>query len=308
MSEASAWEQWRSANNRNWDARVPMHRMKESRYEQEAALVKAGQPSLQPTELAELEGIIGPRTCVLHLQCHIGTDTLSLKHLGAAKVVGLDFSLPALEAAAQLAKDAGIDESAVKWVHSDVYDAVAALDGEQFDLVYCSVGSLCWLHDVARWAGVVGKCLKPGGHFYIRDGHPMAMTLATDEETPGYLDRPRDAHGARELLMAFPYFETQEPMTFVSEESYAGDGHIDDPAARTTHEWNHPIGSIVTSLIQSGLALKFLHEHRDIDFQFQDHMTQKSCFHGRFGGWQLPPHLRDRCPLMYSLLAQKPTE
>ena len=221
--------------------------------------------------------------------------------------MGLDFSGPALEAAAKLAADAGLaDPELARWVQSDVYDAVAALDGEQFDLVFCSVGTLCWLPDVARWAAVVGQCVKPGGHFYIRDVHPMAGALASDEDTPGFMERPRDRHGARDLLLANPYFETRDPLTYVDEWSYAGDGRIEDPAAQTTHEWNHPLGSIITALIQQGgLQLQFCHEHKDIDFQFMDHMTQKEEHHGRFGGWQLPSHLRDRCPLMYSLLARK---
>jgi SAM-dependent methyltransferase len=301
------WEQFRAVNQRNWNARVALHVAKTSRYAHDVAMAKAGKPALQPTEVKELAGIVTADSTVLHLQCHIGTDTLSLKHFGARKVVGLDFSAPALAAAQQLARDAGVPDEDARWVESDVYDAAAALGGEQFDVVYVSVGSLCWLPDIDLWAAVVGACLKPGGHFYIRDMHPMASTLASDEACPGYMERPRDAHGARELLMVYPYFQTRHPTTFESETSYADNARLGDPGAHVTHEWNHPLGAVITALIvRGGLQLEFCHEHRDIDWQFQDHMQQREEHHGRFGGWELPPHLADRVPLMYSLRARKP--
>ena len=56
---------------------------------------------------------------VVHLQCHIGTDTLSLARLGA-RITGLDFSAPALDVARRLAADAG---AAIDYVESEVYDA-----------------------------------------------------------------------------------------------------------------------------------------------------------------------------------------
>ncbi|MGH3810570.1 MAG: SAM-dependent methyltransferase, partial [Pseudonocardiaceae bacterium] len=42
----------------------------------------------------------------VHLQCHIGTDTLSLTRLGA-RMTGLDFSSAALAHARRLAERAG---------------------------------------------------------------------------------------------------------------------------------------------------------------------------------------------------------
>jgi SAM-dependent methyltransferase len=248
---------------------------------------------------------------VLHLQCHVGTDTVSLKHLGASRVVGLDFSSTALDLAAQLAADAGVAPEAARWVHADVYDAVAALGGEQFDLVYVSVGSLCWLPDVRRWAEVVGQLVKSGGRFYIRDTHPMCMTLASDDctHTPGFLARPRDKHGARDLLVSLPYFERVQPTSYFDTHSYDGDGVLPEEAG-ATHEWSHPLGAIITALVHDGgLQVEFVHEHKTIDWQFMDHMVRDSasCYEALgFGGWRLPPHLEDRCPLMFSLRALKP--
>lgn len=302
------WETWRSDNARNWDARARLHRSETTKYHTERKTVISGGVTLQPHEVSELEKVVGPTTSVLHLQCHVGTDTLSLLHMGAKSVVGLDFSKEATLAAAQLAADAKLSNRA-RWVVSDVYDAPAALKGETFDLVYVSIGSLCWLPDIKKWASIVGACLKPGGHLYVRDTHPMAGALASDDETPGFMQRPKDQLGARDMLLAFPYYERKTPLTFADEWSYDGDGKLPSGSCKS-HEWNHPLGSIITAIIQQGsLSLKYCLEHQVIDWRFQDHMVRDEEFEGRgYGGWRLPAHIRDRCPLTFSILAQRPKE
>jgi hypothetical protein len=84
----------------------------------------------------------------VHLQCHTGTDTVSL----GAEMTGLDFSPAALEQARALAGTARAD---VGFVEADLYDAVDALGPGRFDLVYTGIGALCWLPDIDRWATMV---------------------------------------------------------------------------------------------------------------------------------------------------------
>ena len=147
--------------------------------------------------LGDVTGLTG-----IHLQCHIGTDTLSLARLGA-RMTGLDLSPVSLAQARRLATDAGAD---VEYVEADTYSAPAALDGRTFDLVYTGVGALCWLPDIDRWAGVVDDLLEPGGRLFVREGHPM-MWAVDETRTDG-------------LTLGYAYFETPEP--FDLEE----DGHL----------------------------------------------------------------------------------
>jgi hypothetical protein len=85
---------------------------------------------------------------LVHLQCHIGLDTLSWARRGAL-VSGLDFSAPAIEAASSLAAELGL---AARFVVADVYDAVAAFGGQRFDVVYTGIGALVWLRTFSeRW-------------------------------------------------------------------------------------------------------------------------------------------------------------
>ena len=87
---------------------------------------------------------------MVHLQCHIGSDTLSLARLGG-RMTGVDFSPSALAVARELAAAAGVD---IRYVESELY-AVPDVLGADFDLVYTGVGALNWLPDIAGWARVV---------------------------------------------------------------------------------------------------------------------------------------------------------
>ncbi len=110
-------------------------------------LSKRGQERLQPFEIDEVGDVTGKE--LLHLQCHFGIDTLSWARRGA-RVTGLDFSAPAVEAARGLASDMGLEAT---FVHSDVYEAVSATGGLTFDIVYTGRGAILWLPDIGRWAG-----------------------------------------------------------------------------------------------------------------------------------------------------------
>ena len=146
-------DEWREVNRANWDERVPIHVSGEF---YDVASFKGGQERLQPFEIDEVGDVRGKK--LLHLQCHFGIDTLSWARRGA-RVTGLDFSAPAVEAARGLAKEMGLEAT---FVHSDVYDAGGATGGRTFDIVYTGRGAIIWLPDIGRWAEVVMDLLKPG--------------------------------------------------------------------------------------------------------------------------------------------------
>lgn len=143
---------WQALNRANWDDRVPIHL--ESQY-YDLASFRTGRNSLRPFEVAEAGPVTGRR--LVHLQCHIGLDTLSWARHGAL-VSGLDFSEPALEAARSLAADLAIPAS---FVTADLYDAAAAFGGQRFDIVYTGIGALVWLPDLPRWAPGPDDLLAP---------------------------------------------------------------------------------------------------------------------------------------------------
>ena len=217
---------------------------------------------------------------VVHVQCHIGTDTLSLARLGG-EVTGVDFSPSALQVARDLADRAG---PPVRYIEAAVDDLPTALP-ETFDLVYTGVGALNWLPSVARWAQIVAGLLAPGGRLYLREGHPMLDTLEDDRDD-------------ELLVVSFPYFETDEPSEWVDETTYTGDDTR--VTAPVTHEWAHGIGETVQAVLDAGLTLTRLEEHTELEWQFLDWMVQNADRR-----WVLP-HGRERLPMMFTLEAVKP--
>jgi SAM-dependent methyltransferase len=263
---------WLGLNRANWDDRVPVH-LASDLYD--LAGFRAGRDSLSPFELADAGDVTGKR--LLHLQCHIGLDTLSWARHGAL-ATGLDFSAPAIEAARSLAGELGIPAS---FVVSDVYDAVAALEGQRFDIVYVSIGSLVWLPDVPRWAHTAAALLAPGGFLYLVDGHPFA----------GILDR---ATGA---MVTDDYFDGA-PQVIDWPWSYTGKS---SPLAHQRNvQFQHTVGEIVTAIAGAGLRIEFLHEHDFDVFQRFDSLQPQGD-----GSYRLPPG-RPRIPMLLSLRASRP--
>ena len=216
---------------------------------------------------------------MLHLQCHFGLDTLSWAREGAV-VTGVDFSEAAIAQARALAAECGID---ARFVVSDVYAAPEKLDA-RFDIVFTGYGALIWLPDMTRWARVVSHFLKPGGTFYIAEFHPFESVF--DDEP-----------GVEDLRVRYPYFPQGAPVRFESEFSYAG------PSVqlehRTTYEWPHGIGEVVTALIDAGLRIEFLHE-----FPFTPWSGLP--FVEPIGRRMVRLAKHDGCvPMMYSLRARK---
>ena len=149
-----------TVNRANWDERAPAHAASADYGFARFAADPAHLSDVVRFDLPLLGDVAGQRA--VHLQCHIGTDTVSLSRLGA-RMTGLDFSGESLKQARRLATLAGAE---IDYVQSDVYAARDVLDGE-FDLVFTGIGALGWLPDIKRWARTVASLLAPGGRLFI---------------------------------------------------------------------------------------------------------------------------------------------
>jgi SAM-dependent methyltransferase len=279
-------EDWRALNHANWESRVPVHTAPDG-YDLAAFDDPGHLSDVVRYDLPRLGRLDSLK--VVHLQCHIGTDTVSLARLGAASVTGLDFSGSALQAAGHLAERARAN---CNFVEADLYDAVAAL-GARFDLVYTGIGALCWLPHIRPWAEVVAALLEPGGRLFMREGHPVLWSMC--EPRPDGL-----------LVIDYPYFEA-EGVIFEEDTSYAGTATLAEPRAMS---FNHGLGEIFTALSDAGLRVTHLEEHREVpwnplDFDGESKVMRESPdFPGEFilarGG--------DRMALTYTLQAVKPPD
>ncbi len=273
-------EDYRDVNRANWDDRVAAHAASPdyavSRFTDDPSFVSEV-VSFDRPRLGDIAGLDA-----VHLQCHIGTDTVSLARLGA-KMTGLDFSAPALEQGRRLAQAVGVD---VDFVESDLYGAPDALGRERFDLVYTGIGALCWLPDIRRWAEVVASLLRPGGRLFIREGHPILWAL-TDPRKDGL------------LVIEYPYFEQAEPMVWDEAGTYVETDVVF--THNVTHEWNHGIGEIVSAVLAAGLELTALEEHDSVPWDaLPGQMTD-------IGGGEFRLTDRpERVPHTYTLQARRP--
>ncbi len=244
----------------------------------ELASFKAGKIKLRPLELAEVGNVADKR--LLHLQCHFGMDTLSWARLGA-KVTGIDFSDKAIEIAQSLSQELNLDAT---FIHTDIYKLPDVLYAAgEFDIVFTSYGAICWLSDLQPWGRIIAHYLKPGGFFYIAEGHPFMWTF--DDESA-------------DLKILYPYF-SKEPIKDESEGTYAEKSA--KLVHKTTYGWNHTFSEIFNSLISAGLTIDFLHEHPFCAWECFPDMEKGEDRFLRFKD----PAKRDLIPLMYSLKATK---
>jgi SAM-dependent methyltransferase len=197
----------------------------------------AGTPLLDPLIREEVGDVRGKS--LVHLLCHIGTDTLSWALLGA-QVTGIDISPKSLEYARLLAEKMDLRAD---FIEADILDVQERVD-RKFDIVFSSTGVLCWQPDMALYARTVRALLNPGGFFYIHEGHPFRNMLYDDL---GKLSQNQ---------VQSDYFRKE---TW----HYEAMGDYTDPDLKVPHdsyEWNWTIGQVVTAFCEAGLRVVFLHE------------------------------------------------
>lgn len=254
-----------SATQANWDARTPIHAASE---------FYARDPSFWFAEF-EWEDLGEPGD-VLHLQCHLGTETIALARRGW-RAVGLDFSAASIEHAHRLAGPSA------EFICANVYDAVAAVGGRRFDTVYTGKGALGYLPDLPTWAGIVRDLLRPGGALYVVEFHPVLEALGV---------KPEDS---TDLLLRNDYLGGAGPVRHDSTRTYTDGPEI----ARDTvsYQWPHGLGEVVGAVAGAGLRVEVLRESPLLPWKRWPHMVS-----GPGGWWRLPADA-PRIPLLYALRA-----
>ncbi|MFD6221808.1 class I SAM-dependent methyltransferase [Nocardia asteroides] len=277
MSEAEAI----AANRANWDDRADVH-ARSRMYDVEAFLADPAEIStVVRNDLAVLAphlpdaGVAG--RSLLHLQCHIGTDTVSWARLGAVDVHGLDLSPNSLRHAARIA---AADGRAITWVEGDARFASSVLD-RRFATIVTSAGTIVWLPELTAWARSIHDLLEPGGVFLVRDDHPILGAL--DHEPWQITDDYLAGGGVRTYTDSGTYTEDSAGLI----------------AHTTNHEWRHDLGEIVGALLAAGLVIEALRELPSMDWPaFPDLVPCAE-------GWTLPAG-KPRIPLNFAVVARRP--
>lgn len=272
-----------------WNAATDAHN---SHKRDQAAFFRNGGDTLFPEEVELLGDLSGKR--LLHLQCNAGQDTLSLVRRGAV-ATGVDISDTAIAFARRLSAESGIP---AEFARSDVFDwfAGAVAAGERYDIVFCSYGVTGWLSDLAGWAAGIASVLKPGGRFVYVDFHPFSMILS---------ESWRPDHS---------YFGDGEPITWddgigdyvaLSGDALTPSGF--EPGVENfvnphrAHEFAWGLGTLITVLLDAGLALTTLRE-----YPFSNGAKLFDDMRETPGRRMMPPEGFPSVPLMFAIAARKP--
>jgi 2-polyprenyl-3-methyl-5-hydroxy-6-metoxy-1,4-benzoquinol methylase len=259
-------DEYFEANRLSWNQRTKVHR--DSAFYNVAGF-KEGATVLTPIELGELGDIKGKR--LLHLQCHFGLDTLNLARLGA-EVTGVDLSDEAIKTAKELNAEL---KMGAKFICCNLYDLKEHLTGS-YDMIFTSYGTIGWLPDLDKWAGIVAHYLKPGGVFYMADFHPVAW-MFDDEFT-----HIKYHYDNREVIV------TENSGTYTDRKA--------DIKAKE-YGWNHGTGELLNSLIKHGLRIEQFNE-----FMYSPYSVFPNSVETAEGQWQIKG-LEGKIPLVYSLRA-----
>jgi SAM-dependent methyltransferase len=265
----------REVNRANWDTWAAVHGQDD--YYDTAGLL-AGNNSLTDLEevgVREAIGAVRDRD-VLHVQCHLGFDAISLARRGA-RVTGVDFSPVALAKARSLAARCGV---AVDFVEADACQLPTELSN-RFDLAYATMGILCWIDDIDAWMRSVAATLRPTGRLLLIDGHPLARMIASVDP----------------LVFDFPY-ANDGPHPFESTGSYAAGSST----TTTNVQYAHSLGEIVTATLAAGLRPVGLTEHLSSPLRrnADDRPDPDGRYRVRVNGHCLP--------VLYTLIAERPAD
>lgn len=272
-------DQYLAANRARWDELAGMHPHMPL-YAEELAKLRAGGSTLRDLDRAEVGPVAGKR--LLHLQCHLGFDTLSWARAGAI-ATGVDFSERSIAQARRFAAELGIT---ARFVVSDYEGLVTTLAGERFDIVYLSYGVLVWLPDLRPAFAAAASLLVEGGALHVIDSHPLALLL--DDE------RPWPAPDAPYLALS--YFSGTTPYRFEAAGSYADRNVAVQHTA--SYQWVHNVQEMIDAVVDAGLRVAHLHEFPIDFYQRLPAMTVDDR-----GWWHLPPPLDGRLPLLIALKA-----
>lgn len=274
-----------------WESLAGFHGTGEDAYYDVEAIVR-GETRMTDLEEGALaratdgRGVAG--LDVAHLQSHLGLDSVTMAQRGA-RVTCIDFSPTALAKAADIAARAG--------VHVDTVVAEATAVGTEqhadlhgrFDLVYVTIGAICWIGDLDAWMGSVAALLRPSGRFVLVEIHPLMNVVGSTDP----------------VVMDFPYADD-------GPRGWSGTGSYANPDAHhvggATVEYAHSLGEVVTAAIDAGLRIDRLEEHLSVAFDPRGsllHRDDDGRYRLRLGRGTDEGDPAEPLPVLFTLLATR---
>ena len=157
-----------------------------------------------------------------------------------------------------------------------------AVLGAEFDLVYTGVGALNWLPDIAGLGAGRGRSAAARRAPLSSGTRTRCSSRWTTGATTTLLV------GRRGL------FRGRKPTTRSTSDTYTDGPTVTSPGQ---YQWNHGLGEIVQAVIDAGLTVTTLREHRECEWRALRQLVE-----GDDGKWRLAEGA-ERLPLMFTLEA-----
>jgi SAM-dependent methyltransferase len=157
---------------RAWEAASQKHIR-----EYDDLLDEARTATLLPIEERLLRPIVEAGADVVHPMSGHGIDDVALARLGARSVVGVDYSPTAVASAQRRAHELRVP---CRYLLAQMPNST--LDSGCADLIYTGKGALIWVADLAAWLTELTRLLRPGGHLFIYESHPLVPLWAWDSD------------------------------------------------------------------------------------------------------------------------------
>ncbi|MBF0314785.1 MAG: class I SAM-dependent methyltransferase [Oligoflexia bacterium] len=178
--------------------------------------------------------------------CNNGRELLSLLRLGAKQCVGFELSDEFVKMGNALSNHC---KTPVEFVQCNALD-IPTQYHSQFDVVFISVGTLCWFNNMDFFFNSCNKLLSPKGEFWIIDTHPIL-----DMFVPG----------GSATQIATSYFRTEPFVDTEGLDYFTGKKYESAP----TISFPYRLSDIFQALIKADLAIKDFREFdREISLGF----------------------------------------
>lgn len=261
-------QEYTEANRKAWDEAAPYH----ARQNQAALLKSFAQPGyscLDPIETEVLLELGLKGKAVAQLCCNNGREILSLEALGAGPCAGFDISEAFIAQAEELKAAAG---ASCSFHCTDIYE-IGPEHAGAYDLIYVTIGALCWMPDLAAFFDVASLLCKPDGHLFLYDKHPIM-----DMFEPGY--EGEAAFTPQHSYFRETPFAEADGLDYWSGKAYAGE---------TYYSFPHSLGTLLNAIINAGFDLRRFNEYpHDIGMAWKKYEGREAQF-----------------PLCYMVLAER---
>lgn len=231
------------ANRKAWNEVLPFHR-KGRRMDLHKEFARPGFSVLDEIITAKLKEIGLDGKTVAQPCCNNGRELLSLINLGAKTGVGFDLSDAFIGEANELKEIAGLD---CTFIETNVLDIGDEFTGK-FDLVFITIGALCWIPDLSKFFEIVHDILKDNCDLVIYEEHPFIYTLAMEDEE-GY-DPERPMNPRYSYFKSDPWIEAG--LDYYGNEKYNATAH---------YSFTQKFSDILNPIVQSGFLLREMQEY-----------------------------------------------